>query len=604
MTGTEWHLVTTADERSWKFDQPMVFLGEWCRRYQRRDVWLDMDAIVAEPYGRGQAARDRDYALARIIEEELSLALVEELNRFHGAGHSPHFWRILLGHWLRRYVDVVFNRYHTLKQCLAHHEIRGTSALVSDAYHLATVTSLAFILACDDDVWDNVLCSRVLAHITGGSIPIEPVLVDDGPGFRFTAASANGPAPHRFRNRALGRIDALTNFLVRDTDAFIINSYLPRVAEAKVQLRLGQVPKLWRTPQIDLPGVPDRGLRHELAERVSHRSPAGLRRCINELVFEALPVCYLEGLDSLHTQTEGLPWPKRPRFVFTSNNCDTDECFKYWAATKAENDVPYYTGQHGNNYGTHRYMNPSVEESTADKFLTWGWTDRLRQHRPAFVFTTAGRKPPAYDRYGGLLLVEVCLSHRISLWDAYADFGVYFEDQQEFVRRLAPECRDMLTVRLLSARHALPWAEQRRWADFDPTLRIDSGKVPIRQTVSRSRLVVYSYDSTGILEAFAQNIPTLAFWQNGFDHLRESAKPWYQLLVDAGIVHLTAESAACKVNAVWEDVPGWWNSQEVQTARKRFCERYAVSSARPDLDFTRLVTEPDPMSRTNDGRLP
>ena len=108
---------------------------------------------------------------------------------------------------------------------------------------------------------------------------------------------------------------------------------------------------------------------------------------------------------------KSFPGPSvRNRIVFTSNNSDTDEGnFKYWAAAKAESGVPYYTGQHGNNYGTHRYMNPSVEESTADRFLTWGWADGLRQHVPAFIFTTAGRKAPAYDPRGGLLLVELCL---------------------------------------------------------------------------------------------------------------------------------------------------------------------------------------------------
>lgn len=33
------YLITTADERTWKFDRPVLFLGEWCRLYDRRHVW-------------------------------------------------------------------------------------------------------------------------------------------------------------------------------------------------------------------------------------------------------------------------------------------------------------------------------------------------------------------------------------------------------------------------------------------------------------------------------------------------------------------------------------------------------------------------------------
>jgi putative transferase (TIGR04331 family) len=93
------------------------------------------------------------------------------------------------------------------------------------------------------------------------------------------------------------------------------------------------------------------------------------------------------------------------------------------------------------------------------------------------------------------------------------------------------------------------------------------------------------------LETLSQNIPTLAFWQNGLDHLRESAKPYYQLLIDAGIVHLTSESAAQKVNEVWNDVDGWWKQSKVQDARKRFCEQYARQSLNPIKDLKLLLSD-------------
>ena len=69
--------------------------------------------------------------------------------------------------------------------------------------------------------------------------------------------------------------------------------------------------------------------------------------------------------------------------------------------------------------------------------------------------------------------------------------------------------------------------------DFDPAVKTDAGEVDIRDLISRSRLVVPSYDSTGMLETLNLNIPTLAFWQNGLDHLENSVKPLYQKLVDS-----------------------------------------------------------------------
>ena len=98
-----------------------------------------------------------------------------------------------------------------------------------------------------------------------------------------------------------------------------------------------------------------------------------------------------------------------------------------------------------------------------------------------------------------------------------------------------------------------------------------------------------SYDTTGLLELLSQNIPCLAFWQNGFDHLRASAIPYYEGLVDAGIVHLTHASAAQKVNEVWDDVEGWWGADSLQYAKDQFCNQYAKASQNPINEIKQIL---------------
>ena len=56
-------LVTTALEETWEVDAPLLFLGEWCRAYNRKHIWSKMDAVVARPFGiePAQKASDIDY---------------------------------------------------------------------------------------------------------------------------------------------------------------------------------------------------------------------------------------------------------------------------------------------------------------------------------------------------------------------------------------------------------------------------------------------------------------------------------------------------------------------------------------------------------------
>lgn len=571
------HLITTDDERTWKFDRPVVFLGEWCRLYDRRHIWQNMDAIVAAPYGLSQASRDADHAEARALEDMLFPLLCEALNVQHGTKHGTRFWRIVLGHWFRRCVDVVVNRVRTLELCLWNYQLNGTTAFSDKNYALAPQDSYAAVWAFNDALWNSALYFRILNLLDAPNCPVEVIPDTALSGFCLSEIAAEITIKQQALRWGIGCVRKLTGLLARESDAFIINSYLPKKEELKFQLALRQTPQLWVSPKYAVTKKPDRELRQGLSNQIAQKSGDTLHDILSLMLFELLPVCFLEGFAELSEKIQQLPWPSKPKFIFTSNSFDMDEVFKLWAAAKVESGSKYVLGQHGNNYGTYRYMHPSIEELVADRFLTWGWKDGLPQQIPSFMFKNAGRKPKgdAYNPEGGLLLIELHAGLMLTTWDATAEFKNYFMDQQRFIKWLQKSPREHLTIRLHGVHARLKWCEEERWKGFDPEVRLDKGASDINKLTKESRLVVHSYDSTGILETLSQNIPTIAFWQNDLEHLRDSAKPYYQLLVDAGIVHFTPESAAAKINEVWNDVPEWWGRTSVQEARKRFCDRYA-----------------------------
>ena len=159
-----------------------------------------------------------------------------------------------------------------------------------------------------------------------------------------------------------------------------------------------------------------------------------------------IPSCYLEGYRTLVEQAAALPWPAGPKFIFTSNSFDTDELFKAWTAAHVEKGVPYVAGQHGNNYGTHVWAGSEVwpERAATDRFITWGWSDENPRTAPGFLFAeTASRKTRGRASGGGLLLIEVCIPHRIEPHDGHAQFSIYQEEQFQFVNALPENIRQV-----------------------------------------------------------------------------------------------------------------------------------------------------------------
>ena len=583
------HLVTTSIEETWGHNEPILFLGEWCRLYSRRAAWQNLNSIIATPYGLYKEIKDLDDAQVKRIKDELFPNICLLLNAQIGVSYTERFWKILIGHWFDYHSKALLNRFKTLENCLENFAISSISLMNSAGPFLYTPNNFeSAIWDYSNQNWNEAIYAKIFHEISPPSIAIHQLQKK-----RVVASKKISPfgdlAPKKLLKQTWKALRQILGLVQNQSSPLIIGSYLPYNEEKALLKSFGLLPITERAYEFKLRSQPDFQLREKLSTELVQGNKDKYTKFIAKMVFELIPTCYLEDFSALSLAASDLPWPSRPRFIFTSNHFATDEIFKIWTAKKILQGTPYVTGQHGNNYGTHRYMNPSIEEESADHFITWGWSDNAPKEVPGFIFKLDGSQAQGYDPNGGLALIELHASLMVSTWDECAEFTKYFSEQKEFVARLNPPIRKCLTIRLHNDHFRLSWSEPARWLDFDPLLKVDLGNSPVSKLILSSRLLVFSYDSTGILEALSQNIPMVAFWQNGLDHLRDSAVPYYELLLEAKIIHKSPESAALLINSIWDDVEKWWQSEAIQGARLEFCKKYANLSQNPSGDLKRIL---------------
>ena len=581
------HLIISSDIATWKFDRPVLFLGKWCLREQDRAIWETMDAVVADPVG----AKSQDkYALhleARRLEIALFSGFVNILNEHHGVEREERYWKILLGHWFRETIELLINRIVTIERCYENYQISGATLYHQQVRFLAAANYSDSKDKANNNCWDSQIFERLLKLLDIPNEGIEYLTHED-------VKNVPVAIPNRkitIKQQLFKNARRIANEMACKKDAFIVNSYLPLQKEFLLGLALGQCPQ-WRFPlSFETSTEVDTDTRTALGHKMRQSDDTKLERAIACLIFDLIPICYLEEYSSLVRVSELVRWPKEPRFIFTSNNFVSDEVFKIWTAEKVNKGTPYFVGQHGNSYGTDRFYQSTIEEVTSDKFLTWGWEGGLSQHTKAFIFKNVSNSRIQNSIKNGLLLVETLLTSRSKVWEQADEYEKYMKEQFRFVASLKSQPRDNLMVRLYGGYADHLGEDDIRWLNFDQQIKLDRGDAPIRELWLKNRIVVHSYDSTGMLETLEANLPTIAFWQNGLDHLVEGAIPYYQLLINAGIVHLTPESAALKVNQVWDDVENWWKSRKVQDAREIFCLQYARTSKKPIRDLKKILLE-------------
>lgn len=578
-----YHLVTTFDEALWDNKKENLLLGSWCLPYLEKIKKKEISFSFALPYGVSKKDKDLDYLEIIRLEQKIFPILCEILNDIHAVNFSIRFWKILLGHWFRAALNLLINRINTIYNLDTKYKISSTTFYLGD-YCLATEDTISFIWAADDDKWNNYLYKFILNKIRPEIKFNEKICFNKSPRFILNKNKKNF-----LLKNCLNVLNRLIDYLSSDSDGFFIHTYLPLIEESILQLSLFQIPRIRKDIPLNFTKEPDLNLRKgiclKLFERLKLQDNEAL---IVSLIFDLMPVCYVEDFNSLVKRSNDMQWPESPKFIFTSNSYHSDELFKIWAAQKVEKGSKYIIGQHGNNFGTYRYMNPSLEEDFSDKFLTWGWSGNLIQHTKTFIFK---KLPKKYNSKGSILLIEYPLPQRIYTQDVSYEYETYFSEQLNFVSNLSLANKNRLIVRLHPIYRNTSSHEMHRWNDFDPSINLELGTNRINNLIKNSAIVVHSYDSTGILETLAADIPTIAFWQNGLDHLLDDIKPIYEKMVDVGIFHLSPDSASNLINHVIDNIDNWWNQQEIQEARISFCNNFARKSENRITEIKKILLE-------------
>jgi putative transferase (TIGR04331 family) len=580
-------LITVADESTWKFGNPVIFLGQWCLLNEKKHVWEKLDFIVGSSSGINLETKNKDLETSIRLESKLFPELVKILNELHGTSYSIRFWRIIIGHSFQTFTNILINRINTYSKVIDPSAISGARFfnLSEENFTPENTYDLDFYFV-NSDIWQSTLDYKLLSLMENINFPYE--IIEQAAILKSSVSFVNNhQSSYSLRNKIKIKVKSISKCFLKQNDSLIISTYLPKFKEYLLHLSYKQAPQFWEDFTYSYPvKTVSKSIRVDLASRINLEDK--FESIVLKFIVSYLPTLYVEGFKEMLRIVDNSIWPRKPKFIFTSNEFAYNEHFKFYAAIQSEKGIAYYIGQHGNNYGTNKFISPSVEELTATKFLTWGWSDN-NNSIPTFVLKTAGLKLNHNPR-GKVTLILSHPNARRLLWDSYVEYQDYISDQMTFLINLVNLPTSNLCVRSHPATMSKSESILKKHI-FDNQIEYDDSTNSIFNVYKKSRLLIFSYDSTGILEALTSNIPTLAFWQNGLDHLNDSAKIQYQKMIEAGIFYLNPESLAKTVNEIWDSVEYWWNQESIQIARVEFCRQYARSSKSPLKDLRKILKE-------------
>ena len=569
-------LVTTADQRFWKMDKPVLFLGDWCKLFSQRSIWEKLSYEVLPYHWDDRKKLYRDYLYLDKLYEQTLIQMKDLLNQIHGVEHSLRYWRIVVGPWLYYFIPILYDRYQSVISAIESRKVTDTLICRYDETRWLPRDFSCFLKWFVNDDYNHYIYSRIIEFT--GRMPFDIVGMEDEDNNKERTGSIKSPfAPKQILRKLITRYEKFIPD--RFNQIVLISSYLNTFDLIKLQLSLEQIPYLF-PPDVAIPeSRVDLAAREKLSLKLSGNE---FEQLVGKMIKEQIPLIYVEGYAQMNERLLKA-YPKKPKVIFTAAAFFMNEAFKLWAAHHVDQGVKLVGTQHGGLYGIARwYADEAHETHIYDKYYTWGWKSDVYKNTKPFPSLRLNRlsKSVCPKENGQILSALVAFPryfYQIYSVPVAASNGLsYFDDQMRFVRKLSEENQKLLLVRLYPIDYG--WNQMERWHYKLPEINCYCGDKSMAEQLTESRLFIGTYNGTTYIETFVANFPTVLFWNPDHWELRPSAQSYYDELRNVGILHETPESAAAKVNEISHDPISWWQQPQVQQAKDKFCFQFARTS--------------------------
>ena len=398
-------LITTADQRFWKTDEPILFLGEWCKLFSEKSVWEKLSYEVLPYHWDDRGKLYRDYFYLNDLYEKILPEVSKSLNKIHGVNHSVRYWRIIVGLWLFGFILVFYDRYQSILSAAEYGKVENTLIIRSDRTRYVPQDFGTFsIWATENDEYNHYLYSRIIENMD--RMPFEYVDFARQDILHIDSVSNVRKRSFLFKKivkKFLQSVPQLFNKIV------LIETYLSNKDLIKLQLSLKQIPYLVSPKRITSKSKINMGLREKIHLPSSSDK---FQELLMRMIIEQIPTLYVEGYANMN-RVSLKAYPRRPKVIFNAVAFNANEPFKFWAGYNVDRDVKLLGYQHGGLYGGG--ILTAIEDHQIkiyDTFYTWGWkSDHYETTKPLAAATLNTIKREIRPKKGGrLLLVEMSIT--------------------------------------------------------------------------------------------------------------------------------------------------------------------------------------------------
>tara|TARA_B110000259_G_scaffold188479_1_gene247943 strand:- start:3509 stop:5272 length:1764 start_codon:yes stop_codon:yes gene_type:complete len=583
-------LITAEVDQSYIDNNKVLFLGEWCKPYSKKNLWNQDGFTTLTDCWSDRKNRQNAYNYTNSFYDECITIISTHLNDIHQTNYPDSYWKLLCGPWLKLLINSTYHSYCLIESA---EDIYGNelktfffdnhfkdfipldmqdfeTLIVSNSWNLwikSLIASEAFQLkTCTHDI-------KICSH----------------------ACKIGDEEYSKIKRFLLNCADYISGLINIKSKYIFYNPYIKKSTLIKLAARFLSVPKYLSHRKFFLKEKFSINIDiRETSLRINPRNK--FEFFFKDFVLKNIPLVYLEGYEKLDSISKRVNTTVNPESIICATSQFNDDIFKIYAAKKISDGSKLKIISHGG-FGQYLYSDfQDMDFEVCSDYFSWGWKEYSLKCNQGFLTKNLPIKSKKKTNSG---FVHVLLDdHKhvkfIDSTPSYEQFiNDYLNNQINFLNYLDIEIIRHGIIKLGTFKFndsyqnsiEIRLKDAVNYKDLNFSYRDED----FHKKILNSRIVVCTYNGSNLIESMYLNKPTIIFWNPTHHELIESARLKYQPLIDAKIFHITPKSAAFHMNDIWNSPEDWWHSEEVVLAKNNFLEWFGRKSPNPTKELINFI---------------
>ena len=539
------------------------------------------------PYLKPNEIKNASINCEKIYEKAIK-NLSKDLNYIHQLDWPVRSWKILIGPWLARFIETTYEKWGVVKKIKKNTNL--TLIAPKENYDFHSFDMENFANKTQSVYWNAQILSYLIRKYTNLNVKEEKEISKKNHSQKINI------------NTFLLKFFFINTFkffnlFQKKNDGVIYSSYISGIVnKINLSFKLNQVPQVYSYHYYEkkINELKEKknkylsqkkyteNLRENLKFKISSGIDNTLDLILQDLLKKMLPSIYLENFKYLKLLTYKNIFPSYPKFILTS--CAPiikDEIFKCWVSTKIQNKTKLHIMQHGGTYGT-CYFQPTMprhELDISDNFLSWGWGNNKKIKKVPCPLILKDKKK--WNRNGKILFIFTETRNFFSTFQCDSLWGErtnhYHMDQIKFINSLPKKMINNLNFRFHPGNDLCKNFILKKVSKGNAEIIKKNiiNHQNFSKIMSKHRLLIFNYNSTGFIEGMGTKRPSILFLNNSLMPFSINEKEIFNQLHKVGILHFDNKSLIKHLNKINLNVENWWESKEVIKARDKFCKKFA-----------------------------